>query len=130
MAKSKPKTDPIKAAFGKRLHDARIRTKYTQEKFAELTDISVSFLNQLERGIAGPSLATLKRVQEVLHVSLDYLVSGREENDVATFVGQLKYLDPVYLPLLQETVQKQLETISFCEATVKKKLSDSGEAGE
>lgn len=128
MAKFKPKADPIKIAFGKRLRTARIETKYTQERFAELTDISVSFLNQLERGIAGPSLATLKRIQEVLHVSLDYLVSGQKENNVGLFVDQLKYLDPVYLPLLQETIQKQFETISFCEATVKKRLSNSGKA--
>ena len=130
MAKTKLEADPIKIAFGKRLHAARIETKYTQEKFAELVDISVSFLNQLERGLAGPSLVTLKRIQEVLHVSLDYLVSGQEGNDITPFVNQLKYIDPVYLPLLQETMQKQFETISFCEATVKKRIIHFGEVDE
>lgn len=36
------------------------------------------------------------------------------------FAEQLKYLDPDYLPLMQETVQKQMEVISFCEKKAKR----------
>lgn len=114
------KSDSVKIAFGRRLKAVRVKEGMKQEHFAELAGISVSFLNQLERGTAGPSLATMKRIQEVLHVSLDYLVTGREENDVTSFIEQLKHLDPDYLPIMQETVQKQMEILSFCERKAEK----------
>lgn len=113
VAVKKGKAENI--AFGKRLKAARIAEGLKQERFAELADISVSFLNQLEHGTAGPSLATLKRIREVLHVPLDYLVTGEEPNDVTFFTEQIKYLDPDYLSLMQDFVQKQMEMISFCE---------------
>ena len=42
----------------------------SQEKFAEILDISVDFLSLIERGINAPSFETLERMSKRLRVSV------------------------------------------------------------
>ena len=47
------------AAFGKRLKEARMKKKLTQEQLAEKADISAIYLSELERGEKSPSMTVL-----------------------------------------------------------------------
>jgi transcriptional regulator with XRE-family HTH domain len=51
----------LRKQFGKHLRKIRSERRMTQEKFAEVLDISVDFLSLIERGINAPSFETLER---------------------------------------------------------------------
>ena len=64
--------------MGDRMKSKRLQLGYTQEKVAELTDISFSTYSKIENAIQSPSLHTLIRISIVLDISMDYLIFGNE----------------------------------------------------
>lgn len=73
MAKS-----DLKCSIGKRVHDFRIQNDYTQAQFAELMDISVNFLSEIENGKKGMSQETICRLCSHFQISADYILFGSE----------------------------------------------------
>ena len=63
-----------------RIRKAREDAGYTREKFAELLDVSVSYMAEVERGRTGVSLKTLKAICNLLGLSADYLIFGKERD--------------------------------------------------
>lgn len=78
MAKEK---DRIKILVGNNIRKYRRLRKLSQEKLAELVDISVSSLSNLERGNAYPATDTLEKIITVLGVSLN-MIFVEERNDI------------------------------------------------
>lgn len=64
--------------MGNRMKSKRLQLGYTQERVAELTDISFSTYSKIENAIQSPSLDTLIRISIVLDISMDYLIFGNE----------------------------------------------------
>ena len=64
--------------MGDRMKSKRLQLGYTQERVAELTDISFSTYSKIENEIQSPSLDTLIRISIVLDISMDYLIFGNE----------------------------------------------------
>ncbi len=62
--------------IGIRISRARKNKKLTQEKLAELLDVSVKHISAVERGKSSLSLEKLISICNILDVSLDYLVNG------------------------------------------------------
>lgn len=60
--------------LGNRIREARMQKQYTQERFAELSDITPSHLKQIEAGKRKPSVSVLFRMMELLDFSVDELV--------------------------------------------------------
>lgn len=50
----------LRKQFGKKLRSIRKRHNMTQERFAELLDISVDFLSLVERGLNAPSFESIE----------------------------------------------------------------------
>jgi len=65
-------------SMGDRMKSKRLQLGYTQERVAELTDISFSTYSKIENAIQSPSLDTLIRISIVLDISMDYLIFGNE----------------------------------------------------
>jgi putative transcriptional regulator len=63
----------LRKSFGIRLRDIRARRGMTQERFAELLNISVDFLSLMERGINSPSFETLERMAKKLRIPVAHL---------------------------------------------------------
>jgi transcriptional regulator with XRE-family HTH domain len=63
----------LRKKFGQRLRHIRTQRRMTQERFAEVMDISVDFLSLMERGISAPSFETLDRMSKRLRVSVAHL---------------------------------------------------------
>lgn len=61
---------------GKRISDLRKSYGYTQEKLAEMADISIQFLVQIERGQKTMKVGTLRKISAALSVSSDYIING------------------------------------------------------
>ena len=62
------------AALGKRLKEARLKKKLTQEQLAEKADISAIYLSELERGEKSPSMTVFVNLVLALDISADYLL--------------------------------------------------------
>ena len=60
--------------LGEKIKSTRKERGYTQEKLAEICDISTGFLGHIERGTRKLSLDTLFCIATVLNVSIDYLL--------------------------------------------------------
>jgi transcriptional regulator with XRE-family HTH domain len=61
--------------LGKRLHKRRTEQGLSLRALAEKTDLTASFLSQLERGITNASLNSLQKIAEALGVPLLYFLS-------------------------------------------------------
>ena len=62
--------------LGKRIRAERRRQDLTQEKLAEMTDISDSFMGHIERGGRTLSIETLAKLANALNLSIEYIVCG------------------------------------------------------
>ena len=62
--------------LGKRIRDERKHQGFTQEKLAELADISDSFMGHIERGGRTLSIETLAKLANALNLSIEYIVCG------------------------------------------------------
>lgn len=79
MNSSKPDFNSYKLAMGTRLRERRLQSNLTQEKMAELLDISVKHYSEVERGITGLSVEKLIFLSDLLNISLDFLLKGEQE---------------------------------------------------
>lgn len=70
-----------KIEMGKRLKEYRKINHLTQEKIAELLNISVKHYSEVERGITGLSVENIIKVSIILNISIDYLLKGIKMND-------------------------------------------------
>lgn len=66
----------LKHSVGKRVRNFRIENGYTQAQFAELIDISVNFLSEIENGKKGMSQDTLCKLCSHFEISADYILFG------------------------------------------------------
>jgi len=62
--------------LGKRIRSERRRQDLTQEKLAEMADISDSFMGHIERGGRTLSIETLAKLANALDMSIEYIICG------------------------------------------------------
>ncbi len=74
----------MRMEIGRRVHDFRVMNHYTQAHFAELIDISVNFLSEIENGKKGMSQDTIIRLCSQFHISADYLLFGESAKQETT----------------------------------------------
>ena len=68
----------LNIAIGNRIKLARENMGWTQEELAEKLDLSTQFISTIERGVAGASLGTVIRLCDVLNVSSEWLLCGKQ----------------------------------------------------
>jgi len=67
--------DDLLRLLGERIKDERKKGGLTQEKLAELSGISNNFISYIESGNKNASLKTIKKIADVLQISLSDLFS-------------------------------------------------------
>lgn len=102
----KPQTE-----FGERLIQARERLGMDRAAFANALSLSKSTLANWERGATEPPLSKLTEFAEVLGVSLDWLISGHEQQTapVPATTSTLQ-LDPHLLGLIVDGITSTYRT--------------------
>jgi transcriptional regulator with XRE-family HTH domain len=65
--------------LGERIREERRRGKLTLEKLSQKTGLSKSFLSQVERGLAQPSVSSLKKIARELGISVVDLFAGETD---------------------------------------------------
>ena len=92
-----------------RIRKAREEMGYTREKFAQLLDVSVSYMAEVERGRTGISVKMLIKICKVLGLSADYILFGDVEEGDTLRMDRIRRIDQKYLPLLDKMVIELLE---------------------
>lgn len=69
----------LRQKFGSRVREIRAERGMTQERFAEITGISVDFLSLIERGINAPSFGTIERISKRLKIRVAALFTFPDE---------------------------------------------------
>lgn len=68
--------DDTKYKLGRNIKIERIRKDITQEQFAELIDMSVSYVSKLEQGLTSPTALALYKMSCVLNVQMEEFFKG------------------------------------------------------
>lgn len=74
--------------MGEKIKSKRRELGYTQEKLAEICDISTGFLGHIENGTRSPSLETLYNIACALHSGIDYFLFD-SASDNNNFIEQV-----------------------------------------
>lgn len=70
-------TEINNTAIGQRIREERKKLGLSREEFAEIIELSDYYVGQLERGERQMSLPVLVKISNCLHISLDYLIFGK-----------------------------------------------------
>lgn len=62
------------STFSERLYNTRVKYGLTQSDVSKMIPMTQSSYSRIENGFQEPNLKQLKRIAEVLNVSLDYLL--------------------------------------------------------
>jgi transcriptional regulator with XRE-family HTH domain len=84
-------TDPANN-LGERLRELRLRHRVTLREVAAAAGVSESFVSQVERGVANPSMASLRGMAEALGESVASLFVGSEPAGMVVRAGERKRL--------------------------------------
>lgn len=73
----------IARRFGRVIRECREQRGLSQEALAELAGLSRSFLGEIERGAAVPSIETLQKLADALGEKLSFMVEKYEQSSDA-----------------------------------------------
>ncbi|HVF63108.1 MAG TPA: XRE family transcriptional regulator [Casimicrobiaceae bacterium] len=77
-------------SIGALIRRARRERHQTLDDIAKLSDLSVSYLSQIERGLLQPSVATLKRIADALHIPAGKLMFTAEPRGARPTVAVMR----------------------------------------
>lgn len=101
----------INIQIGEEIRQARERAHLTQAEFGDLVSLGTKNVSDIERGVAGITISTLKRICEKLSISSDLIIFGdTEKNDVAYLSDRLARLPPKQFEAV-ESFLKQVFTM-------------------
>lgn len=64
--------------IGKRIQIRRKQQGYTQEQLAEMMNVSIQMVSNLERGNKAIRIDNLINLSQILDISTDYILTGKE----------------------------------------------------
>lgn len=114
----------INVEIGEQVKTAREKARLTQEQLAERIEVSPHYISDLERGVVGISLATLRRLCVTLGISADQILFGktRLEGDFSALERKCRDLSEEQYQLLLGMVDRFVAAI---ELERKNKISGS-----
>ncbi len=63
--------EDIKHKLGRNIKVERIRKYLSQEQFAEMIDMSVSYVSKLEQGLTSPTAIVLYKMSKILNIPME-----------------------------------------------------------
>lgn len=79
--------------IGSRIKAERRRRRLSQEKLAELINVSPHYIYEIERGLKAMSLETLVNLSAALDISTDYLLFGDRQTGFESLSDMLSGLE-------------------------------------
>lgn len=98
--------------IGLRIKQAREAAGFTQERLAELIDVSPQYISGVERGVVGLSVPILTHLSRILLISCDYILLGEgEQSDATTVMTRLSRLPAEHIRNAEEILNRYMEGI-------------------
>lgn len=96
------------AGIGKRIQNRRKQLMLTQEQLAEMMNVSIQMVSNLERGNKAIRISNLINLSQILNISTDYILTGKETtDDIQTLT--------THIAQLPDRERKMVETlVNFC----------------
>lgn len=103
----------INVQVGEAIRIARERAGLTQAEFGEMMSLEAKNVSDIERGVTGIKIPTLKRICEGLSISSDAILFGdRGQNNIEYVADKLKYLPHDQYAAIESLINKMIEV--FC----------------
>lgn len=103
----------INIQIGERIRFAREQSKLTQEQLAERIEVSPQYISDLERGLVGISLPTLKKACITMHISSDRILFGTPSDGLeAEIIEICRSLDTKHAIILREIIERYVEAVA------------------
>lgn len=94
--------------IGKRISERRKLMGLTQEQLAEQMDVSIQMISNLERGVKAIRIDNLIRLSQILNISTDYILIGKQTTDDMSTLAK-------HISQLEEDKRKIIEVlVSYC----------------
>ena len=99
--------------IGMRVKQAREMAGLTQERLAELLDVTAQYISGVERGAVGLSVPILLQLCSVLLVSSDFILLGDINiSDVSGVTARLSRLSADHIKNVEEIINRYIEGIA------------------
>jgi len=100
--------------IGLRVKKAREAAGLTQERLAELVDVTAQYLSGVERGTVGLSVPVLTHLCTVLRVPSDFILMGDVEcSDVTSITARLSRLPVEHVKTVEDILNCYMEGIAI-----------------
>ncbi len=97
-------------SIGEKLKQLRKRKNISQQELAEILEVHPKHISRYENNASRPSIDALLKLRDLFHVSLDYLVTDAESNEIQIHDKELKkYFEAV--EKLNEEDQKVIKKV-------------------
>ena len=96
----------LQEEMGRNLRSARLRAHLTQEQLAEMASVSASYYANIENGRKGMYPETLRRLADVLHVSVDGIIYGDclDDRQICDIMAMLRGRPEAFLDLVARLI--------------------------
>lgn len=79
--------------IGKRIQNRRKQLMLTQEQLADMMNVSIQMVSNLERGNKAIRIDNLINLSQILDISTDYILTGKETaDDIGTLAARIEQL--------------------------------------
>ena len=110
--------------IGMRVKQAREAARLTQERLAELLDVTAQYISGVERGAVGLSIPILLELSSILLVSCDFILLGEADiSDVSGVASRLSRLPVEHIKNVEDIIDS-----GFTLANLKALLLERGAA--
>lgn len=96
--------------IGKRIQNRRKQIGYTQEQLADMMNVSVQMISNLERGNKAIRIDNLVNISRILNISTDYILTGKETvEDISALAEKMEKLSERDRKLIEKIVEYYIE---------------------
>ena len=95
--------------IGRRIKAARMEKKLTQEKLAEIINISTTYVSEIESKATVPSAAILFPICKLLNVSIDDIIFDTTSDSIKKLTRKLSQCSEKQLELINSLVDAVLQ---------------------
>lgn len=93
------------AEIGKRIQSRRKQQGLTQEQLADRMNVSIQMISNLERGNKAIRIDNLINLGQILAVSTDYILTGKEtQDDFHALTARIEALSPADRKMIEMLV--------------------------
>ena len=92
--------------IGKRIQILRKKANYTQEQVAEMMNVSVQMISNVERGNKAIKIENLLKLSEIFNISTDYILTVKENaTDLQSAIIKLEALPEIDRKMIEAMIE-------------------------